>query len=147
MDNNFIATIAAYLFIAMVCSAILTAIICLFLNIFVMPFFKEKARCQAEKDGRVVEAKNVKWESPVSMDKDCKYYAEYWGYYEYTYKGKQYKYKAPFNYFPPDSIILYFKKNPAKAKHELDFGYIEDEWKPFFGVLTLIFFIAIMLLY
>lgn len=133
------------LFSSMVCSGILTAAITLFLNLFVMPFSRNKARQQAEKDGRVVEAKNVKWMSPVSMDKDCKYYAEYWGHYEYTYGGKKYKYKAPFNYFPPDNLTLYFKKNPAKAKIETDFGYVEDEWKPVFVLLTIICFVVTIL--
>lgn len=141
-ENNLAVDIATYLSIAMVISGLATAVITLLLNLLVMPFTRIKALSKAAKAGNIVEAVRTNIIYPrgsVNFEKD----GTIWGYYEYEYAGKRYKYKGRFSNTPPRTLLLYFKKNPAKADTEDWFGYVKDEWKTIFCVLTVVFFIGV----
>lgn len=126
-------------------SGIGTLAICLFCNIFILPFTKVKDMEKAKKDGRVVTARLVSMVHPNTNgydDFDAGGRLAIQGKYQYVYKGRLYKYSGLFDGVPPREIQLYFRKNPKKARTAQHFARVESEWKPLFVVLTAIGYVV-----
>ena len=135
--NEFIASILAHLIVGLFWGLIATLISCFLLNKFVMPFRRNTALRKAWDSGHVVKATLKKLLHSKGED------TARWvlGVYEYTVNGREYIYKGRFYPDCPTEITLFYKINPRKAKRELHFGYIEDEWKIILAIFTLIFFV------
>ena len=62
--------------------------------------------------------------------------------YEYSYKGKQYKYRL-WICEPPETITLYFDKNPRKATLEGVLDYSKVKWPWVYAGVTAVIYILV----
>lgn len=135
-----LGTIIFNLLYAMFWAGVVTAIVIVFIEGVITPFKRSKALIEARDAGHEIVAKRVKFHS----ESGAKRRNRIWGYYEYEYGGKKYKYKNTFSSMPPEEITLYFKNKPQKAKPESNFGGVESGYGSLFCVVTVImFFIGI----
>lgn len=142
-----IGMLEARLLVAMIPALICLPIVVLLLNMFVMPFLKNKALSKAWQDGHVVDGKLIdKKDLMASVDDDSNEQYTYLKY-EYYYNGKRYVYSVRTIYDPTVTYEkkLYFKRNPKKAKAETDFGGVENKCKVYW-VLVLLFFVVTLVM-
>lgn len=118
---------------------VMTVIIVSFINIFIMPFRKNREWNDAVNSGRVIVAKRIKYRYPAGEDFLTDNYV--WGYYQYEYGNKKKKITMRFPSVPPETIELYYKKNPAKATTVTKFGRMENGGFKIFLIMTLISFV------
>lgn len=139
---SFISDLPVYLFLAALGGGISTFFIVAFINMTIMPFRKIKKIQDAIDNGRVIEAKLKTYKYP--FDSSTERYI--WGYYTYEYQNRLYSYTGKFVATPPDTLNLYYQKNPAKAKTLHKFGcYMEEGITTIFAVMTVImFFVSIV---
>lgn len=141
--DEIIGMLEARVIVVLIPALVCLPIVILFLNMFVMPFKKNKALSKAWADGHVVDAKLIDKSDYIPSASDDRS-EDKWSdlKYEYYYNNKRYVYKVRTNYtsMPKYERKLYFKQNPAKAKMETSFGGVENKWKVYWG-LVLIFFI------
>ena len=99
-------------------------IIC-FINIFILPFRKELEWNAAVNAGRVITAKLIKCRYPTGDDYLTDNFV--YGYYQYEY-GNNRKKKILIRCISeaPETIELYYKKNPKRAKTAVKFGSMEN---------------------
>lgn len=103
-----------------------------------LPKHQEKARLKAIEKGHVVTATLVKYygrdrDNP-SQQAQCKY--------KYEFDGKTYSYTA-YSDYPPETIKLYFVKNPRKAAVGNAINVSEKPWFLRFIIISaIIIFIA-----
>ena len=138
--DEFMANIGARIMIALFLGLIGYGLARMFINMFIMPFTKEKELQKANEHGRVVTAYFVKSIHPkgVGAGSDDTVF----GIYEYHYNGKTYKYKGIYSLSAPANEILYFKKNPKNACNRIRFGKMENGKFVLFAIISLIVFIA-----
>lgn len=141
---SFISDLPVYLFLGALGGGILTFFIVAFINMTIMPFRKRKKIQDAIDDGRVIEAKLERYKYPY--DSSTERYV--WGYYTYEYQNRLYRYKGMFVTIPPDTLTLYYQKNPAKAKTLHDFGcYMEEGITTIFVIMTAIMFVVSIIVF
>lgn len=105
------------------------------------PSRKEKLLNQAIKKGHVVTAILKKRHSSVDdpYSRSASGMVDL-GVYEYTYKGKKYKYKL-YDSNLPSTLKLYFLKNPRKAEEEAGLGSSNTCWPLIIGVIACIIYL------
>lgn len=136
---HFIDTLPETLIWSASVGGIVTAIIVCFINIFIMPFRKNREWNDAVNSGRVIVAKRIKYRYPTGDDYLTDNYV--WGYYQYEYGNKKKRIMLRFPTVPPETLELYYKKNPAKAKTANSFGGMETGIGRIFLIMTLISFV------
>ena len=118
------------------------AFIAIIINGLIMPFQKKKALEDAIKDERVITAKRYDWKRPRGEENRFENYI--WGYYSYEYgNNRTRKFRLSFYGTPPETLTLYYKKNPAKARTEKNFGNMESGYLLIFIITTFISFLLI----
>ncbi len=132
-----IRTMIFNLLYAMFWAGGITFVVILIVDGITMPFKKNQALREARDAGHEIIAKRVEFKHQRGQQRR-KYI---WGYYEYEYKNCRYTYKNTFQNMPPDTITLYFKNNPKKARPEGSFGGIESGYGWIFLVSTGILFL------
>lgn len=124
-----------------------TLIYCFIVAAFVRPYRQLKAFSTVNLKGEKIQSSPPK--SVVAKNVDFIYrnsrddlFDVTFGIYEYTVDGRKYRYKEQFR-TPnvPDTITLYYRKDPSKAQNKNDFGGVENDWLPMFGILSLIGFL------
>lgn len=128
--------ILSNLFVSMCWACGITFVVTLFREGLYVTLNKSKLLREARDAGHMIIAKLVKVKHEHGVN--SKYI---WGYYEYQYRNKTYKYKNSFLNYPPEEIILYFKDKPEKASTEEGFGGSETGYAPLFIVVTVIIFL------
>ena len=113
--------------------------------VFYVPFIREKLLEKAKADGHVVEAKLIKTYDETESDNDGGFHytgAEV-GVYTYECKGRMRKTRLRSQWGMPDTVPLYYIKNPRKAMPASQLGVCEQPWiKMYFltwGVLAVVF--------
>lgn len=132
-----LGTIIFNLLYAMFWAGVVTVLVIVFIEGLIIPFKRDKALKEARDAGHEIVAKRVKFQHQTRQEGRKKI----WGYYEYEYGGKKYKYKNTFSSMPPKEIVLYYKNQPQKAKPEATFGGVESGYGTVFCVITIIMFL------
>ena len=114
--------------------------------VFYLPFVRRKKLDEAIEQGHVVQAKLMKHpERLLASGSEVSYSGSWEAHYQYSYQGKEYRYKGVFTSYPPEEITLYFETNPARACTGNAFGIRESRWKKFYGWMVVICFIALLI--
>lgn len=106
-----------------------TPIFVLVKNMFYTPLMQNRYLRKAVDKGHVVEARFESSHDIYShQNGDHSYTGRERGSYVYEWKGKKYKYSAVTRNRLPETISLYFLKNPRKASPQDMIGYKEVGW-------------------
>lgn len=138
--NELTANIGARIVVALFFGLIGYGVVLAFINMFIMPFTKEKELQKAHEKGRVITANFLKSIHPKGAGSASE--PRIWGIYEYQYNGKKYKYKNVYGISPPCQETLYFKKNPKNAKNRVSFGRMENGKFMLYLMMSLLIFIS-----
>lgn len=98
---------------------------------------QEKAVEKAIKEGHVVQAVLVKRSTNVERVPGVESKFVALGVYKFTYKGKKYIYRCWTN-SPPQTLKLYFIKNPRKARRKNELVDSKVSWPVIFTIVTLL---------
>lgn len=126
------------LFNAMCWAGMATIVVYMFVDGIIMQTKKNKALREARDAGHEVVARLIDFK--YEAGNEGRSYV--WGYYEYEYMNRKYKYRQRYLNLPKDEVILYFKKRPEKAKEEMEFGGAESGYGTFFLIVTGVIFIS-----
>lgn len=141
--DELMAVIMTRLFVAAAAAGAATVVICFLLNALVMPFTQLKGVKKAQESGRAITATLVKAIHPNVMDVlEEGVQSSVDGIYEYTYRGRKYRFKGHYRGMPPQEETLYFRKDPSKARPAILYGKLESEWKLIFLVLIAAAFVG-----
>lgn len=140
-EERLILCLVISIFIAIPLTAIL---VCIHGN-FILPFIQKQKLRKARDDGRAVTAKLTKTKVLKGDDEDHPFQCKYILLYEYSYKGKTYKYRDyRDSTIQPETIELFIDNNPAKACRSEKFGIIRGK-KLFYTYLLAILLSTIFL--
>lgn len=122
-------------------SAVITFVWCIIReNLDMLPGKQEKAKAKAIKLGHVVSAYYVKSYINKSDYRSAEYRQKICVY-NYECNGKKYKYQILSDY-PPESIVLYYVRNPKNARPEGAMASKDRHWiVRFFVILAIIIII------
>ncbi|MBQ8627782.1 MAG: hypothetical protein IJ419_16755 [Agathobacter sp.] len=110
------------IFMAAFWGGVITFIIFIVINGLIMPFTKSKALRKARDLGHEVIAKRVDYK----YEKGSEGGWDVWAKYEFEYSNRKYFFRDRYIAEAPKEEVLYFKKNPRKAKPITRFGGAES---------------------
>lgn len=128
------------IFLGPVASLAITPLFCLLRMLFYVPFIRKSLQEEAERKGNVVEAHLLK--SHDIRDGNGMPTMEEMGTYSYEVNGKSYRYRLMSTTGIPETITLYYIKNPRKATLAHDLGTWEFPWLKYYLVIALVVAIA-----
>lgn len=102
-----------------------TPVVCLFRILLVVPFTKRKMLDKVIKQGHIVEARLIRQYDAAGKDGFSNSSRQV-GVYQYEYNNKIYKTERSSTLELPDSITLYFIKNPKRAVDQEELGTYES---------------------
>lgn len=127
------------IFLGPMLSVLVTPVAVLLSKIFVVPFLREKMLKKAEEEGHILTATLKKKYDALHYDETGPHATnEEVGVYTYEYNGKTYRYRLSSNWSIPDTITLYYIKNPKKATLAGDLGNRETPWLKIYCIVSVI---------
>ena len=140
MEVKIIFYVLMGIFLGPVASLVITPVFCLLRILFYVPFICKSLQEEAERKGNVVEAHLLK--SHGIRDGNGMPTMEEMGTYSYGVNGKSYRYRLMSTTGIPETITLYYIKNPRKATLAHDLGTWEFPWLKYYLVIALVVAIA-----
>lgn len=140
MEVKIIFYVLLGIFLGPVASLVITPVFCLLRILFYVPFIRKSLQEEAERKGNVVEAHLLK--SHGIRDGNGMPTMEEMGTYSYEVNGKSYRYRLMSTTGIPETITLYYIKNPRKATLAHDLGTWEFPWLKYYLVIALVVAIA-----
>ena len=144
MEIKIITYVLMGIFLGSVASLAITPLFCLLRMLFYVPFIRKSLQEEAERKGNVVEAHLLKSHDIRTYDADGigMPTMEEMGTYSYEVNGKPYRYRLMSTTGIPETITLYYIKNPRKATLAHDLGTWESPWLKYYLVIALVVAIA-----
>ena len=145
MPESFVVKILSSLILAFLFAFPASALANYLRIVFYVPFVRRKLIDNAIAQGHDVQAKLTKHPQRMLDNGSTVSYSGSWeAHYQYSYKGKEYRYKGVFTSYPPEEITLYFESNPARAGLGNEMGIRESRWKKFYGWMVIVCFVAFL---
>ena len=140
MEAKIIAYVLIGVFLGPVASLAITPVFCLLRKLFFVPFIRKSLREKAERKGHVVEAHLLKSHNIRNHNTDGVPLPtmEDMGIYSYEVNGKTYRYRLLSTTGIPQTITLYYIKQPRKATLANDLGNWESPWLKFYLIISLL---------
>lgn len=144
MEAKIIAYVLIGVFLGPVASLAITPVFCLLRKLFFVPFIRKSLREKAERKGHVVEAHLLKSHNIRNHNTDGVPLPtmEDMGIYSYEVNGKTYRYRLLSTTGIPQTITLYYIKQPRKATLANDLGNWESPWLKFYLIISLLVAVA-----
>ena len=144
MEVKIIFYVLMGIFLGPVASLVITPVFWLLRTLFYVPFICKSLQEEAERKGNVVEAHLLKSHDIRTYDADGigMPTMEEMGTYSYEVNGKSYRYRLMSTTGIPETITLYYIKNPRKATLAHDLGTWEFPWLKYYLVIALVVAIA-----
>lgn len=140
MEVKIIFYVLMGIFLGPVASLVITPVFWLLRAWFYVPFICKSLQEEAERKGNVVEAHLL--ESHDCRDSNGMPTMDEAGTYSYEVNGKSYRYRLVSTTGIPETITLYYIKNPRKATLPLELGIFEFPWLKYYLVIALVVAIA-----
>lgn len=140
MSSRIVAVIILAIPTGLVCSIFATVLFCILRKTLLGPYIRRGLLKKAIAENHVVEAKLI-------SSKDI--YNETWqevGIYAYAYNGQKYRYRGVSYNRLPQSITLYFEKNPKRACPSKELGLHESPWLKVYCISSVIIAIVTFLI-
>lgn len=140
MDARTVVTLILCFAISLVLSAVVTPVFCGIRKVFYVPFRQKKILKNAIASGHMVEARLIKrrvehapnnGHGRVSTGQDI-------GIYEYQLDGKIYRTRTLSVNRLPETMTLYYEKNPKKAVPADYVGFVERVWPRYYLIFCVI---------
>lgn len=140
MEVKIIFYVLVGIFLGPVASLAITPVFWLLRAWFYVPFIRKSLQEEAERKGNVVEAHLL--ESHGYIDSNGMPTMDEVGKYSYEVNGKSYRYRLMSTTGIPETITLYYIKNPRKATLAHDLGTWEFPWLKYYLEIALVVAIA-----
>ena len=140
MEVKIIFYVLVGIFLGPVASLAITPVFWLLRAWFYVPGICKSLQEEAERKGKVVEAHLL--ESHDCRDSNGMPTMDEAGTYSYEVNGKSYRYRLVSTTGIPETITLYYIKNPRKATLPLELGIFEFPWLKYYLVIALVVAIA-----